>query len=107
MTRTQDVQDIYGAIPVAEKSLYWIEGTDRRFDGHNFFGLHPEVPIEWFDKHISSHCPHGGRFPRAVPSFWPMEAGRRITGRWQIAKGRVATRLRVYALRSRGSEAAW
>jgi hypothetical protein len=35
------------------KSLYWIEGTDRRFDGYNFFGVHPELPIEWFDKHIN------------------------------------------------------
>ena len=52
MTRPQDVQDIYDAIPVTEKSLYWIEGTERRFDGYNFFGVHPEIPIEWFDKHI-------------------------------------------------------
>ena len=52
MTRPQDVQDIYDAIPVTEKSLYWIEGTARRFDGYNFFGVHPEIPIEWFDKHI-------------------------------------------------------
>jgi hypothetical protein len=35
-----------------EKSLYWIEGTERRFDGYNFFGVHPEIPIEWFDKHL-------------------------------------------------------
>jgi homoserine acetyltransferase len=53
MTRPQDVQEIYDAIPVAEKNLYWMEGTDRRFDGYNFFGAHPELPIEWFDKHIN------------------------------------------------------
>ena len=53
MTRPQDVQDIYDAIPVADKSLHWIEGTDRRFDGYNYFGVHPEVAIEWFDKHIA------------------------------------------------------
>ena len=53
MTRPQDVQDIYHAIPVAETSLYWMEGTDRRFDGYNFFGAHRELPIEWFDKHIN------------------------------------------------------
>jgi hypothetical protein len=53
MTRPEDVQEIYDAIPVAEESLYWIEGTDRRFDGYNFFGVHPELPIEWFDKHIN------------------------------------------------------
>lgn len=41
MTRPQDVQDIYDAIPVSDKELYWIEGTDRRFDGYNFFGIHP------------------------------------------------------------------
>ncbi|TDZ45771.1 alpha/beta hydrolase family protein [Mycobacteroides franklinii] len=52
-TRPQDVQDIYDAIPVAEKSLYWIEGTNRRFDGYNFFGVHPEIPIDWFNKHIN------------------------------------------------------
>ena len=53
MTRPQDVQDIYDAIPVTEKHLYWAQGTDRRFDGYNFFGLHPEIPVEWFDKHVS------------------------------------------------------
>ena len=36
----------------AEKSLYWIEGTDRRFDGYNSFGAPPEIPVEWFDKHV-------------------------------------------------------
>ena len=52
MTRPQDVQDIYDAIPVAEKSLHWIEGTTRRFDGYNYFGVHPEVAVEWFDKYV-------------------------------------------------------
>jgi hypothetical protein len=31
---------------VTEKRLYWIDGTDRRFDGYNFFGAHPELPVE-------------------------------------------------------------
>ncbi|MGA8331607.1 MAG: hypothetical protein WB777_20260 [Mycobacterium sp.] len=44
MTRPQDVQDIYDAIPVTKKRLYWIEGTERRFDGYNFFGAHPRSP---------------------------------------------------------------
>lgn len=52
MTRPDDVQSIYDAIPVKDKELYWIRGTDRRFDGYNFFGVHPEIPIEWFDKHL-------------------------------------------------------
>lgn len=52
-SRRGRVQDIYDSILVAEKSLYWINGTDRRFNGYNFFGLHPEIPIEWIDKHIS------------------------------------------------------
>jgi hypothetical protein len=45
MTRPQDVQDIYHAIPVAETSLYWMEGTARRFDGYNFFGVIIRKPV--------------------------------------------------------------
>lgn len=52
MTRPDDVQSIFDAIPVKEKELYWIGGTNRRFDGYNFFGVHREVPIDWFDKFI-------------------------------------------------------
>lgn len=52
MTRPDDVQSIFGALPVADKELHWIEGTDRRFDGYNYFGAHPEIPIDWFNKHL-------------------------------------------------------
>jgi uncharacterized protein len=51
MTRPEDVQSIYDAIPAAEKKLVWIEGTTRRFDGYNYFGKHPEVAIDWFNSH--------------------------------------------------------
>ncbi|MET8811634.1 alpha/beta hydrolase [Streptomyces sp. NPDC004549] len=53
MTRPEDVQSIYDAIPVEEKKLVWIEGTTRRFDGYNYFGQHPEVAIEWFESHAA------------------------------------------------------
>lgn len=53
MTRPEDVQAIYDAIPATEKKLHWIEGTTRRFDGYNYFGEHPEVAIDWFDSHAS------------------------------------------------------
>ena len=49
MTRPEDVQSIYDAIPIEEKKLVWIEGTTRRFDGYNYFGAHPEVAIDWFN----------------------------------------------------------
>lgn len=51
MTRPEDVQSIYDAIPIEEKKLVWIEGTTRRFDGYNYFGEHPEVAIDWFNSH--------------------------------------------------------
>ena len=51
-TRSQDVQDMYEALPVTEKALHWIEGTERRFDGYNYFGTHPQVLIEWLDRHL-------------------------------------------------------
>lgn len=52
MTRPDDVQSIYDALPVKDKKLHWIEGTTRRFDGYNYFGVHPEVPIDWFNSHL-------------------------------------------------------
>lgn len=52
MTRPEDVQSIYDAIPAEEKKLVWIEGTTQRFRGYNYFGEHPEVAIEWFDAHL-------------------------------------------------------
>ena len=51
MTRPDDVQAIYDAIPATAKKLHWIDGTTRRFDGYNYFGEHPEVAIDWFDNH--------------------------------------------------------
>lgn len=51
MTRPEDVQSIYDAIPIEEKKFVWIEGTTRRFDGYNYFGAHPEVAIDWFNSH--------------------------------------------------------
>jgi uncharacterized protein len=40
------------ALGVEDKELHWIEGTTRRFDGYNYFGVHPEVPVERFDRHL-------------------------------------------------------
>jgi hypothetical protein len=38
---------------IIKKSFMSLAGTERRFDGYNFFGVHRELPIEWFDKHIN------------------------------------------------------
>lgn len=52
MTRPEDVQSIYDALPVEDKRLHWIEGTSRRFDGYKYFGQHPDVAVDWFDSHV-------------------------------------------------------
>jgi uncharacterized protein len=52
LTYPSDVQTIYDNIAAVDKKLHWIEGTDQRFRGYNYFGEHPEVAIEWFDAHI-------------------------------------------------------
>ena len=52
MTRPEDVQSINDALTVADRDLHWIRGTSRRFDGCNYLGEHPEVPINWFDKYV-------------------------------------------------------
>jgi pimeloyl-ACP methyl ester carboxylesterase len=46
------VQKIYDTISATDKKLFWIEGTDLRFQGYNYFGEHPELILEWFDTHM-------------------------------------------------------
>ncbi|KAL3471622.1 alpha/beta-hydrolase [Aspergillus californicus] len=52
MTYPGDVQEIYDKIGAKEKELFWIEGTNRRFDGYNYFGEHPEQMLKWFKKYV-------------------------------------------------------
>jgi hypothetical protein len=52
LTYPSDVQAIYDNIGAADKKLHWIEGTDQRFRGYNYFGEHPEVMLDWFDSHM-------------------------------------------------------
>ena len=53
-TQPLDVQTTFDNLPLTgeDKKLFWIEGTNKRFDGYNYFGEHPEMMIEWFDKYM-------------------------------------------------------
>jgi len=46
------VQEIFDNISAQDKKLFWIEGTDLRFQGYNYFGKHPQLMLEWFDRHM-------------------------------------------------------
>ncbi len=48
----RDAREIFDAIRSEEKELFWIEGTNRRFDGYNYFGVFPEKMIAFFDKYM-------------------------------------------------------
>lgn len=48
----RDAQESFDKISSKEKELFWIEGTNRRFDGYNYFGLFPEKMIAFFDKYM-------------------------------------------------------
>lgn len=52
-TRPEDVQTTYDLIPGTDKKLFWVEGTNKRFDGYNYFGEHPEQMIEWFNTYMN------------------------------------------------------
>ncbi|MDN7589926.1 alpha/beta hydrolase family protein [Burkholderia seminalis] len=52
LTKPGDVQSIFDNIPVADKKLFWLEGSTRRWDGYNYFSEHPEQLIAWFDEHV-------------------------------------------------------
>ena len=46
------IEVIHGYISAKDKKLFWIEGTDKRFQGYNFFGKNPELMLEWFGSHM-------------------------------------------------------
>lgn len=52
-TKIEVVQLIFDNIAATDKELHWIEGTDLRFQGYNYFGRRPEVMIDWFDQKVN------------------------------------------------------
>ncbi len=51
-TRPDDVQSMFDNIPIADKQLFWIEGTTRRWDGYAYFQKDPSLMLKWFDRHM-------------------------------------------------------
>lgn len=52
MTEPTDVQAMYDAAPnETPKSLYWIEGSTRRWDGYLDFQRHPDRALHWLSEH--------------------------------------------------------
>ncbi|CAN6648623.1 hypothetical protein TRVA0_023S00892 [Trichomonascus vanleenenianus] len=53
MTVPEDVQTIYDQLGSKEKELFWIEGTERRFDGYNYLGeKNPDLMLNWYKKYL-------------------------------------------------------
>jgi uncharacterized protein len=53
LTKPSNVQEIYDTVTSKDKKLFWIEGTDLRFEGYNYFGRHPQLMLDWFDRHMA------------------------------------------------------
>lgn len=54
LTRPSNVQEIYDTLSSKDKKLFWIEGTDLRFEGYNYFGKNPRLMLDWFNSHINA-----------------------------------------------------
>ncbi|MGR9237867.1 alpha/beta hydrolase family protein [Rhizobium leguminosarum] len=53
LTKPSNVQEIYDTISSKDKKLFWIEGTDQRFQGYNYFAKNPQLVLDWFATHIN------------------------------------------------------
>jgi pimeloyl-ACP methyl ester carboxylesterase len=53
-TRPDDIQAMYDNIPIAEKKLFWIEGSTRRWDGYTYFQKDPSLMLEWFATYMTA-----------------------------------------------------
>lgn len=40
-----------------DKEMEWLEGTEHRFDGYNWFADHPESMLRWFQTHLYASQP--------------------------------------------------
>jgi pimeloyl-ACP methyl ester carboxylesterase len=52
LTKQSNVQEIYDTISARDKKLFWIEDTDQRFQGYNYFGKNPQQVLAWLDSHM-------------------------------------------------------
>lgn len=50
-SRASDIQEMYDKINIADKNIIWIEDTEWRFKGYQYFSDHPEEMIAWYDGH--------------------------------------------------------
>lgn len=52
LTRPDDVQAIFDAVPGADKTLFWVENSTRRWDGYTHFARNPERILAWLDRRM-------------------------------------------------------
>ncbi|PKR88718.1 alpha/beta hydrolase [Pleomorphomonas diazotrophica] len=52
-TRPSDIEAMFDNLPVADKTLLWIEGSTRRWDGYTYFQRDPEPMLEWFARFMA------------------------------------------------------
>ena len=50
-SRESDIQEMYDKIAVEDKNIIWIEDTEWRFKGYQYFSDHPEEMVAWYDSH--------------------------------------------------------
>ena len=50
-SRESDIQEMYDKIAVEDKNIIWIEDTEWRFKGYQYFSDHPEEMVAWYDAH--------------------------------------------------------
>jgi hypothetical protein len=49
----KDGQEIFDSLGAEQKELFWIDDSNQRFYAYNYFALHPERLLGWFEKHMS------------------------------------------------------
>jgi pimeloyl-ACP methyl ester carboxylesterase len=52
LTRPSDLEEAYAAIGAADKDMFWINDTPRRWDGYKWFQRHPDRILDWFATYL-------------------------------------------------------
>ena len=50
-SRASDIQEMFDKVAVEDKEMIWIEDTEWRFKGYQYFSDQPEEMISWYNAH--------------------------------------------------------
>ncbi|GCB51551.1 alpha/beta hydrolase [Streptomyces sp. NL15-2K] len=53
LTEPHDIETMFSGLHTEDKTLHWVEGTTRRWDGYLEFQRRPQLILDWLEAHMA------------------------------------------------------